>query len=89
MTAERPMDPHEEDAGMQEAVLNHVLDEHPSLLSEADLIREIPGGRNERMGRDNIERAIEELVRRGLLDRLGEYVLPTRSAVYSRVLSGP
>lgn len=71
MTAHRSMDPHEEDAGVQEAILYHVLDEHPSLLSQSDLIREIPGGRDERCSRDNVERAIDELVKRGLLDRLG------------------
>jgi hypothetical protein len=89
MTTHRSMEPHEEDAAVQDAILHHVLDEHPSLLSQADLIREIPSGRNARATRDNVERAIDELVKRGLLDRLGDYALPTRAAVYSRELGGP
>jgi hypothetical protein len=89
MTTHRSMEPYEEDASVQDAILHHVLDEHPSLLSQSDLIREIPSGRDPRSSRDNVERAIDELVKRGLLARLGDYVLPTRAAVYSRVLGGP
>lgn len=83
------MDPHEEDIELQQAILHHLLDEHPALLCQADLFREIPSGAEERVHRDNVERAIGELARRGLLNYLGDYVLPTRAATYSRLLGGP
>lgn len=85
---ERRMDPHEEDVELQEAILHHILDEHPTLLCQADLFREIPSGVEERVHRENVERAIDELARRGLLKNLGDYVLPTRAAMYSRLLGG-
>jgi hypothetical protein len=80
--------PHEEDAEVQEVVMNHLLDEHPALLRESDLIREIRVGGDDGAQRDAIERAISELIKAGLLDRLGDYVLPTRPAVHSRTLGG-
>lgn len=80
------MDPDEEDAAVQTALLNHVLDEHPSLLRRADLIRELSVKADDWAHRDLIERAIAQLVQRGLLDYLDDFVVPTRPAVYCRDL---
>jgi hypothetical protein len=73
---------------MEFALLLHVLDEHPALLDKSDLIRELSGAAEDVAGRDAVERAISELVGRGLLKRLGECVLPTRAAAYIRILGG-
>jgi len=86
MTVRRSMDPDEEDAAVQTALLNHVLDEHPSLLRRADLMRELSVEADDWAHRDLIERAIAQLVQRGLLDYLDDFVVPTRPAVYCRVL---
>ena len=86
MSAARLKDTEEEDGDLQRAILNHVLDEHPSLLRRSDLVRELPSGLEEWAHRDAIERGIAELTKRRLLDCLDDYVLPTRPAVYCRVL---
>ncbi|HET7508884.1 MAG TPA: hypothetical protein VFJ65_01410 [Solirubrobacterales bacterium] len=86
MITGRSMDPHEEDSAVQTALMNHVLDEHPSLLSRADLIRELSSKADDWAHRDPIERAIAQLIQRGLLDCLGDYILPTRPALYCRAL---
>ncbi len=86
MSAARLKHPEEEDSALQLAILNHVLNEHPSLLRRADLVRELPSGLEEWAHRDAVERGIAELIKRRLLDRLDDYVLPTRPAVYCRIL---
>jgi len=86
MSAAQSKDPEEEDAVLQRAILNHLLDEHPSLLGRSDLIREIPTGLEGWAHRDAIERGIAELTKRNLVDWLDDYVLPTRPAVYCRIL---
>lgn len=82
------MDPEEEDRAVQVALLHHVLDEHPTLLRQSDLIRELSSRSDDWTEHDSVERAISELVKRGLLQYLGDYVLPTRPAVYGRFLGG-
>ena len=87
MSAARLRDPEEEDRGLQQAILNHLLDEHPSLLRRSDILREIPSGLKGWSHRDAIDRSIAELTKRRLVDRLQDYVLPTRPALYCRALS--
>jgi len=86
MTARQLMDADEEDRAAQVALLHHVLDEHPTLLHQSDLIRELASGADDWTERDSVERAISELVKQGLLQYLGDFVLPTRPAVYGRLL---
>ena len=80
------MDPEKEDRATELALLHHVLDEHPALLGRSDLIRELSSDAGNTAERDAVERAISELIGRGLLQRLGDYVLPTRAAAYVRRL---
>lgn len=82
------MDPDQEDRTTQLALMHHVLDEHPTLLSRSDLIRELSDDSDDWVQRDAVERAISELVKQGLLRCLDDYVLPTRSALYGRLLGG-
>jgi hypothetical protein len=67
----------EQDAQFQEAVLDVVLDQHPTALTEAEILRDFASGEA-----DNVERAIRDLVAGGLLRREGESVLPTRAALH-------
>lgn len=73
---------------MQEALFHHVLDEHPTLLSRSDLVRELADDWEDWVQRDAVERAIAELFKQGLFRYLDDYVLPTRAAVYGRLLGG-
>lgn len=67
----------EHDAQVQEAVLDVVLDHHPTVLTEAEIVRDFASGEA-----DNVERAIRDLVAGGLLRREGESVFPTRAALH-------
>jgi hypothetical protein len=88
MTPKPPKDPDKEDRAMQEALFHHVLDEHPTLLSRSDLVRELADDWEDWVQRDAVERAIAELFKQGLFRYLDDYVLPTRAAVYGRLLGG-
>jgi hypothetical protein len=70
----------DEDSAMQAALLNHVLDEHPMQLRQCDLVRELCLNPSDYAERDVVDRAIQVLVKVGLLDRSGKYVLPTPPA---------
>jgi hypothetical protein len=88
MNPEPPKDPGQEDQAMQLALLHHVLDEHPTLLSQSDLVRELSDDSDDWVQRDAVQRAISELIKQGLLRHLDDYVLPTRPAMYCRLLGG-
>jgi hypothetical protein len=63
----------------QALVLHHVLEEHPLQLRKSDLVRELET--KEEVGKpDSIRRAVQELVRVGLLYCNGPCVLPTPAA---------
>jgi hypothetical protein len=70
----------EEDQCYRQAVLTLLLDLHPSQLSSQELDRELePEGRCAEI--DTVKRAVDFLVRVGLLRREGTSVLPTRAAL--------
>lgn len=69
-----------EDDRDQRAVLIHVLEADPPLLTLADLIRELAAGDEEFTEQDRIERAVRELIALGLLHQSGDLVLSTRAA---------
>lgn len=69
------------DRKTERAVLSFVIDAHPVTLRLSDLIREL-GDPDDFAKRDEIERAVRELVKGGLLFRCEGAVLPTRQALY-------
>jgi hypothetical protein len=71
----------EEDAATESAVLKHVLALHPTVLTLAELIRELDGEGEGFTGRDAIERAVHDLIGVGLLHRNEAFVMPTRAAL--------
>jgi len=70
----------EEDRQWQSAVLNHVLAEDPRQLSEKEIIRALAGEKLEFDQVDAARRAIEELIRAGVLRRCEAMVLLTKPA---------
>jgi Cft2 family RNA processing exonuclease len=71
----------EEDAATESAVLSQVLALHPVTLTVDELVRELGAGSGEFTHRDDVERAVRDLVAAGLLHRNGSLVLPTRAAL--------
>jgi hypothetical protein len=67
-----------EDIVDQTAVLGHVLLLHPLALRLDDLVSEMA---REGESGEEVENAVRELVRGGLLHRQCELVLPTRAAM--------
>lgn len=72
----------DEDQLMQSALLHHVLERHPTLLRQCDLVRELCQDQSSFDERDAIDRAIGDLVKAGLLDRNDNHVLPTPPAIH-------
>ncbi|HTT95964.1 MAG TPA: hypothetical protein VMF55_14935 [Solirubrobacterales bacterium] len=79
-----------EDARVESALLQRVLDLHPTRVTAADLIRDLAGEDADFGARDGVERAIRELTGAGLLHRTDDgLVTPTRAAVHFGELLGP
>lgn len=74
---------------VQYTVLIHILDEHPTQLRHSDLLRELPDDPDDKCACDAINRAIRDLRKAGLLNKHGEYVLPTRPALHFHGLPWP
>ena len=70
-----------EDEDFEFAVLQQLLDLHPTRLTIAELTRELSGDRDGFAERDALERAIRDLAAVGLLHRSDEFVAPTRAAL--------
>lgn len=80
----------ERDAREERRVLREVLTIYPESLTLDELIRELTAAPPEGCDEDGIRVAVLELTGYGLLHRLGDLVLPTRSAVvlYSIIQAG-
>jgi len=86
VSADQSRSTRSEDESVEAAVLNCLIDLHPTRLTEAELVRELSGGRPSFRERDAIGRAVRDLAAAGLLHRGGEFVEPTRAALrFSRV----
>lgn len=70
-----------QDAATESAVLQQLLDLHPSRVTSVELIRELAGETPEFAQRDAIDRAIRDLVGAGLVHRGEELLTPTRAAL--------
>jgi hypothetical protein len=70
------------DARLEAVVLQRVLDHHPARVTVDELARDLTGAEDDFAARDEIERAIDELTRSGLLHPVADgFVAPTRPAV--------
>jgi hypothetical protein len=70
-----------EERGQEREVLREVLEQHPAVLSEGELIRAVGGNPADSRESEPWERAIRELGRQGLLRLEGETVFPTLAAL--------
>ena len=71
-----------EDTRIESAVLQRVLDLHPTRVTADELVRDL-AGEADFAARDGIERAIRELTGAGLFHRTDDdFVTPTRAAVH-------
>ena len=69
--------------GLQRAVVERVIDLHPIQLTVHELVRELTDTPVDFASRDRIEIAVQQLARTGLLDRNGQFVLPTRALLHA------
>jgi hypothetical protein len=70
----------------QMAILNHVLDLHPTHLTREQLVRQLGPNPDVFPDRDLILRGINVLQKAELLDEKGELVIPKPAALYFRML---
>jgi len=70
-----------EDENVEAAVLQQLLDLHPTHLTVAELIRELTGENAGFAERDSVERAVRSLSATGLLHEAEDFVAPTRAAL--------
>ncbi len=73
--------PAAEDAVTESAVLQQVLEIHPTQVTVSELVREIAGEPLAFAERDAVERAIRDLAGAGLLHRHDAFIAPTRAAL--------
>jgi hypothetical protein len=77
-------DPASEDRRTERAVLAFVLDQHPTLLSEDELLFALDP--KDLAEKDAIGRAVRDLTAAGLLRLSGSSLTPTRAALYFAAL---
>lgn len=65
----------------QEAILDHLLCEHPDQLTVGELIQEFTRGEGDISYVRQIEHCVAELTGAGLIHREGEAIRPTRAAL--------
>ncbi len=79
------LSPREEDLRRQAEALHHLCRYHPGRLTIAELDVALSDGKGETLPVDT-EVAIRELVCHGLAHRDGDFVIPSRAAIYYREL---
>ncbi|HEX2070811.1 MAG TPA: hypothetical protein VHF90_04080 [Thermoleophilaceae bacterium] len=75
------VNPDEADRGSQAGVLAHLLYLHPAQLTVEEIVREFANDPDDFEQRDQVERAVDDLVRAGLLHRNGKFAVPALPAV--------
>ena len=71
----------DEDRAQESAVLQHILDLHPTTITVEELVREFYPDPDSFGQRDAVERAVRDLAGAGLLHQNESLVLPTRAAL--------
>jgi hypothetical protein len=74
--------PDEADRGFQASLLAHLLYLHPAQLTVEEIVREFANDPEDFEQRDQVERAVDDLVRAGLLHRNGQFAVPALAAVH-------
>lgn len=71
----------EQDTAVETAVIALILDRHPAQLTLAELIREVADDPTQFPQVDAIERAVRDLGGVGVLNRNGEFLVPSQAAL--------
>jgi hypothetical protein len=71
---------------VQKAVLNLLLEHHPTLLTHAELTREMVGDSDSFLERDEVSVAVRALQGAGLLHK-HRFLIPTRAALHFAMLA--
>lgn len=74
--------PDPEDAALQADLLSFLLRRHPAQTALGELHGELADRSYGPYDADGVDRAVRDLVHVGLVHRNGEFVLPSRAAVY-------
>ncbi len=77
----------EQDTAIELAVIALILFRHPAQLTLAELIREVADDPRQFWQVDAIERAVRDLGGVGLLNRNGEFLVPSQAALRMDVLT--
>lgn len=77
-----PQKPTAEDERVQEAVLEHLLELYPAQPTIAEVVRELTVASSIFTVLDQVELAIRELIRMGLIHRHGDCLVASRAAVH-------
>jgi len=77
----------QQDTAIETGVLALVLSRHPAQLTLAELVREMADDPDEFRQVDAINRAVRDLGRVGLLNRNGEFLVPSQAALRFNHLS--
>ena len=78
-----------EDTRVESALLQRVLDLHPTRVTDEELVRDLNGEEVDFAARDSVVRAIRELTGAGLLHRTDDgFITPTRAALHFGDLLG-
>jgi hypothetical protein len=79
-----------EDSRVESALLQRVLNLHPTRVTAEELVRDLSGEDADFAARDAVERAIRELTGAALLHRTDDgLITPTRAAVHFGELLDP
>jgi hypothetical protein len=79
----------DQDTRVESALLQRVLDLHPTRITTAELLRDLAGEDPDFGARDAIDRAIRELIGAGLLHHTDDdLITPTRAAIHFGELLG-
>jgi hypothetical protein len=80
----------DEDARVESALLQRLLDLHPTRVTKAELVRDLAGEDPDFAARDAVDRAVRELIGAGLLHRTDDdLITPTRAAIHFGELLEP
>jgi hypothetical protein len=67
--------------GLESAVFEVVIDGYPAPMSVEEIIWEVAGDPMSFSERDDVNNAIRDLAKAGVLHRAGNFIFPTRAAV--------
>ncbi|MGA7965556.1 MAG: hypothetical protein WCB49_06680 [Gammaproteobacteria bacterium] len=81
-----PQDASISDESVQEGILSHLIELYPAQLTIGEVVRDMTVASTVFCVVDQVERAIRDLIRVGLVHRNGDFLFASRAAVRSEAL---